>query len=109
MISLRLAVPAVLVAAALAGCITYFVVPAALLAEADMRLPPTGPDSIGRHDAEISNFQRSNTEADIAAFQQAAAAILKRAQNARASVGSDEQPVITGPVPLPKKRPIPRT
>jgi hypothetical protein len=107
MISLRFAVPAVVVAAAMAGCITYFAVPAALQAEADLRLPPTMPNLTGRPDAGISNFQRANTEADITAFQQAAAAILKRAQNARASAGPDE-PVITRPIPLPKKRPIPR-
>jgi len=40
MIGLRLAVPGVLVAAAAAGCFTYFVTPPPPV-EADQRLPPT--------------------------------------------------------------------
>ena len=107
MISWQLAVPAVLVAAATAGCITHFAIPAAVQANADLRLPPTTPDLTVRFDAGIStNLQRSNTEADITAFQQAADAILQRAQNASASAGTDE-PVITGErIPLPRRRPI---
>jgi hypothetical protein len=49
MISLRLAVPAVLGAAAVAGCFTYFVTPPPppRVVEPDQRLPPTAPDRIG--------------------------------------------------------------
>ena len=104
MISLRLAVTAVLVAAAMAGCITYFVTRAPPLAvAADQRLPPTVPNVTGRPDSGIStNIRRPSTEDHIDAFERAAEAILK---NAMASAGAD-RPLITGPIPLPKRRPI---
>ena len=101
MTSLRLAVPTVLLAAALAGCITYFVAPAPPQPiEAGQRLPPTVPN-VGIS----ANIQRPSTEDHIDAFQRAADAILKRAQNATAAAG---EPLVTGPIPLPRRRPIPR-
>jgi hypothetical protein len=107
MTSLRLAVPTVLLAAAVAGCITYVVTPAPPQPiEADQRLPPTVPNVTGRPASETStNIQRPSTEDHIDAFQRAAEAILKRAQNATASAG---EPLVTGPIPLPRRRPIPR-
>ena len=46
MISLRLAAPAVLIAAAIAGCITYFATPGSpQRTEADQRMPPAEPKS----------------------------------------------------------------
>src|SRR5712672_2814750 len=101
MTSLRLAVPAVLVAAAVGGCITYFVTPAPPQpVEADQRLPPTVPNVTGRSDLGISrNTQRPSTEDHIDAFERAAEAILKRAQNAKASA---DKPLVTGPIPLPR-------
>jgi len=107
MTSLRLAVPTVLVAAAVAGCITYFVTPAPPRPiEADQRLPPTAPNVIGRPASGIAtDIQRPGTEDHMDAFQRAAEAILKRAQNATAAAG---EPLVTGPVPLPRRRPIPR-
>jgi hypothetical protein len=42
-----------------------------------------------------------------AAFERAAETILKRLPDAQASAGADEPP-ITGHIPLPKRRPIPR-
>jgi len=101
MISLRLAVPVVLVAAAVAGCFTYFVTPppAPRVVEA-MPVPDTGtPTDIDQ--------RPSAEEQAAAAFQRAAAAIQKQAPDAQASAGTDEPP-ITGPIPLPKRRPIPR-
>ena len=109
MISLRLAVPAVLAAAIVAGCFTYFVTPPPARVEADQRLPPAvlysrGPDTT----ASIRIDQRpSADEKAAAAYQKAAEAILRRAPNVRASAGGDEPP-ITGPIPLPKRRPITR-
>jgi hypothetical protein len=105
MISLRLAVPAVLVAAAVAGCITYFVTLAPPKpVEADQRLQPTVPNVTGRPDSRIStNIRRPSTEDHIDAFERAAEAILKRAQNAKASA---DKPLVTGPIPLPMSRPI---
>ncbi len=109
MISWRLAVPAVLVAASVAGCITYFIAAApSQPVESDQRLPPTLPNVTGRSDFGMStNIQRSTTDEHIDAFQRAAEAILRRAQNAKASAGTDE-PLVTGRIPLPKKRPIVR-
>jgi hypothetical protein len=106
MTSLRLAVPAVLVAAAVAGCITYFVTPTPQQVEADQKLPPTVPNVTGRPNSGISsNTPRPGAEDHIGAFERAAEAILKRAQNATASAGTDK-PLITGPIPLPRRRPI---
>jgi hypothetical protein len=107
MISLRLAVPAVLVAAAVVGCFAYFVAPPPQL-EADERLPSTVPDMTGPDSAiRTSIDQRSSAEDQAAAFQRAADAILKRARDAQASAGPHET-TITGHIPLPKRRPIQR-
>jgi hypothetical protein len=108
MISLRLAVPAVLAAAAVAGYFTYFVTPPPPV-EADQRLPPTVPDMTGPDTGSPTNIDQrpSAEEQAAAAFQRAAAAILRRAQYAQASAGTDEPP-ITGHIPLPKRRPTPR-
>jgi len=105
MISLRLAALVVLVAGALAGCITYFVAPAPLQqVEADQRLPPTVPNVTGRPDSGIStNIRRPTTDEHINAFERAAEAILKRAGDAKASA---DKPLVSGPIPLPKPRPI---
>jgi hypothetical protein len=105
MISLRLAIPAALVAAAVAGCITYFVTPAPpQQVEADQLLPPTVPNVTDRPDSAIStNIRRPTTDEHIDAFERAAEAILKRAQNAKASA---DKPLVTGPIPLPRRRPI---
>ena len=104
MISLRFAVSAVLAATTAAGCVTYFAGPSPPhQAEADQRLAPTAPDATGRPNPGIStDRQRPSTEERIDAFERAAEAILK---NATASAGADK-PLITGPIPLPKRRPI---
>jgi hypothetical protein len=97
MISLRLAVPAVLLAAVLAGCFTYFVSPPPRM-EADQRLPPSlPPTNIEQH--------LSSQKQAAAAFERAAAAIIKRAEYAQAS--AIELP-LAGHIPLPKSRPLPR-
>jgi len=106
MISLRLAVPAFLVAAAVAGCFTYFVTPLPPV-EGDQRLPPTAPHMTGPDmgTPTVIDQRPSAEERATAAFQRAAAAILRRAENAQASA---DEPPITGHIPLPKRRPIPR-
>ena len=109
MINLRLAVPAILAAAALAACFTYFVTPPAPI-EADQRLRPTAPTLTVRADTRASREidQRPSAEGKSAtAYRQAAEAILKRASNARADVRAEEPPS-TERVPLPKKRPVTR-
>ncbi|MDR3489339.1 MAG: hypothetical protein P4M05_31140 [Bradyrhizobium sp.] len=98
MISLRLAVLAALVAAAFAGCLTYFVTPLARV-DADQRVLATVPTNIEHHS--------STEEQTAAAFQRAAETILKRLQDAQASASIDEPP-ISAHIPLPKRRPIPR-
>src|SRR5262249_36520767 len=106
MIGWRFALAAVLAAAAIAGCVTYFVAPSPQVG-ADQRLPPA-PASLVAPDVEASKGiaqQPSANERSVAAFEQAAEAILKRAAYAGASAG--EQP-IKGRIPLPKRRPIPR-
>jgi hypothetical protein len=108
MVSLRLALPAVLVAAALAGCFTYFVTPSPPL-ETDQRLPPTSPDVSGSDTVTPTSVDRrpSAEEQAAAAFQRSAAAILRRLPDAQAAAGTVDLP-ITGHIPLPKRRPIPR-
>jgi hypothetical protein len=107
MISWRLVVPAVLVAAAIAGCIACFFTPSPpQRVEADQRLPLTLPKVTVRHDTAIStNIQHPSTEDHITAYRRAAEAILKRAENAEASA---DEPLFAGRVPLPKRRPVPR-
>ena len=107
MISLRLAVPAILAAAAVAGWFTYVVSPPSAQIEADQRLPPTGLMSRGPDAAASTRIDLHPTadEQAAAAYWEAAKAILRRAPDARASIGVDEPP-ITGPIPLPKRRPI---
>jgi len=108
MTSLRLAVPAVLVAAAVAACFTYFVAPPPPV-ETDGKSPPPARDMTGPKPTPANIDQRlSAEERAAAAFSQAAAAILRQAPDARASAGTNELP-ITGHIPLPKSRPIPRT
>ena len=109
MVTLRFAVSAILAAAAAAGCFTYFVTPSPARVEADPRLPPTVPNSNGPDTtASTSIDQRpSADEKAAAAFQEAAAAILRRAPNTPASADADEPP-LTGPIPLPKRRPVTR-
>jgi hypothetical protein len=106
MISLRLVVPAVLAAAAVAGCFTYFATRLSPV-ETDQRLPPTAPDMTDSGTATPTKIgQPPNAEEQAAAaFQRAAAAILRRAQYGEASA---DEPPITEHVPLPKRRPIPR-
>ena len=109
MVTLRFAVPAILAAAAAAGCFTYFVTPSPARVEADQRLPPTVPN-LRDPDTTASTSIDQRPSADekaAAAFQEAAAAILRQAPYTRASAGADEPP-ITGPIPLPKRRPITR-
>jgi hypothetical protein len=74
--------------------------------EAAQRLPPTGPDMTDSGTGTPTSVgQRPSAEEQAAAFQQAAKAMLRLAPNAQASA---DEPPITGYVPLPKRRPIPR-
>jgi|ERR1700687_189521 hypothetical protein len=100
MICLRFTVPAVLVAAALAGCFTYFV-PLPPPIKPPRQLPEKMPELRMAIPASVDP-PKSETADD---FLKAAQAILKQEPNAQASA---DKPTITGHIPLPKRRPIPR-
>lgn len=109
MITLRLAVPAVIAAAAVAACFTYLVSPPAQV-QADQRSQPPVPDLATPQTKAATRIDPPASEEEekaAAAFQDAAAAILRRAPNTRASAVTDDPP-ITGQIPLPRRRPIPR-
>jgi hypothetical protein len=114
MVTFRFAIPAILAAAGVAGCFSYFAtLPAWVETDArssDVRLPPAVLYSTGPHARASIAIDQPPPNADeqaAAAYQKAAEAILRRAPNTRASAVSDELPM-TGRIPLPKKRPIPR-
>jgi hypothetical protein len=101
MISLRFAVPAILVAAAVAGCFTYFVPPPPPVAP-----PPQLPEKMPELRMGIpANVDPPKAQERADDFLQAAQAILKKEPDALASA---DKPTITGHIPLPRKRPIPR-
>ena len=100
-----IAVLAVLGAAVSAGCIFHVIVTGPTShyqAPGTVRLIVPKVD-VTRHDPEISTS--IPTDDHVKAYQRAVDAILKRAENAKASAG---EPPSIGRVPLPKKRPIPR-
>src|SRR5262245_41953559 len=105
MIRWQLALPIVVGAAGLAACITHIAIPTPLV-EARQQMQPREPRTLAREDLVPSIVQTPNADDGVTAYQRAAEAILKRAQNARAS--ADEPPLITGRIPLPRRRPLPR-
>jgi hypothetical protein len=106
MIRLRFVVLAAPVAAAFAGCFTYFVIPLARV-DADQRLPTTMPTLTGRIDAMPANIDQHPATEQQAAFERAAETILKRLPDVQASARTDELPIVEH-IPLPKRRPTPR-
>ena len=109
MISLHLAIPAVLTAAAVAGCVTYLLSQPIARVEAGQGLRPakqTSSDPDTTASASVYKYPARDEKA-AAAYLEAAQAILRRAPSAQASASSDELPV-KGRIPLPRRRPIPR-
>jgi hypothetical protein len=107
--TLRIVVPAVAVAAALAGWFTYLVTPPpAPPLEADQRLPPTLPNVKGPYTGTPVNIDQHLTpeEQAAAAFNRASKIILRQLPDAQASARINELPIL-GHVPLPKRRPMP--
>jgi hypothetical protein len=102
MIRLRLA-GAISLAAAFAGCFTYYVTPPQV--DAEQRLVPTAPDTVGSAAGKATKIAEHLTVEDY--YERAAEAILKRLPEAQAAARTDELPII-GHIPLPKPRPIPR-
>ena len=99
---LRLAVPAVVAAAVLAGCFTYFISPPPRV-EAEQRLPAPAPD-VTTAASKPARVERDRSAED---FLRAAEAILRPLSDAQASARTNELPIL-GHIPLPKRRPIPR-
>jgi len=109
MIPLRYIIPAVLIAAAAAAYITHLVTPETKV-EADRRLPSIPHDVTSFYAGALPSMDRSavEEEKDAAEFLRAAQAILRRAPNTRASFVGTNDASLTGPIPLPRRRPIPR-
>jgi hypothetical protein len=103
MFSLRLAIPIVLAAAVVAAGLTYFIAQPPPV-EAGRPAIPALPGRV--LETAAPKKLSDDEEKAVAAFQRAADAILKRAENLAASV--TPEPPIKGKIPLPKKRPIPR-
>jgi hypothetical protein len=103
MISLRLIILALLVAAAVAGGITYFVASPPRV-EAEQRPAKPARDETGSTAAKPASTGQDRSAED---FLRAAEAILRPLASAQASARPDELPII-GHVPLPRRRPIPR-
>ena len=112
MIPWRLAIFAVLTAAVVAGCITYFVLPAPSPVEPVRRaelppapLPPKPNWKVLEAKAMKAVEDLAAQRKAVADFERSAEAILGNAASAQAF--AEERP-IPGPIPLPRKRPIPR-
>jgi hypothetical protein len=107
MIPWRFIVPAVLVAAAIAGCVTYFATPSPPV-EAVEQTPPIPPDIRADTGTRANIDQRARVEEEAkATFERAAAAILRQAPDSQASADVSEPPTAEH-IPLPKRRPLPR-
>ena len=109
MIGPRVVISAVLSTAALAGCLAYLLRPPIASVKIDMQSDPGkpqfgGPVATVSKGAETRPVENEKVASDYLA---AAHAILRQAPAAHASAGADEVP-ITGRIPLPRKRPIPR-
>jgi hypothetical protein len=99
MISLRLTIAALVVAAALAGSFTYFVSPPPRV-EAEQRSAAPARDATGN----AASIGQDRSAED---FLRTAEAILRPLSSAQASARPDDLPIV-GHVPLPRRRPIPR-
>ena len=103
MTGLRLAFCLVLAAAVLVGCFTYLITPPWQVGTVHLSSPTAKSVQVT---PELKGIDPLVDEDEaVAAFQQAADAILRRAPNTRASAATSKLP-ISGKVPLPKKRPI---
>jgi hypothetical protein len=100
---LRLAVPAVVAAAALAGSFTYFVSPPPRV-EVEQRPAAAAREMTGTAVGTPVRIAQDRRAED---FLRAAEAILRPLSEAQASARANELPIL-GHIPLPKRRPIPR-
>ena len=103
MISLRLIILALLVAAAVAGGITYFVASPPRI-ETEQRPSEPARDVTRSAVGRPASIGQDRSAED---FLRAAEAILRPLSDAQASARANELPIL-GHIPLPKRRPIPR-
>ena len=109
MVGSHLVISAVVTAAALAGCFAYLLRPPIAWVAVDQE-PHLGKITFSGTDTTASlgaDRQLIENEKAATAYLEAAQAILRRAPTAQASASAAEIP-ITGRIPLPRKRPIPR-
>ncbi len=107
MISLRLAIPAVLVAAAVAACFTYLLAPRPSVEVEQQRQQPSINAKASSKPTPVNVDQHLNPEEQAAAaFTRASKMILRRLPEAQAAADDNNLP-ITGRVPLPRRRPVP--
>jgi hypothetical protein len=110
MVGSHLIISAVITAAALAGCFAYLLRPPIASVAVDQQ-PHLGKITFSSSDDTMDSLgadrQLIENEKAATAYFEAAQAILRRAPTARASASAEEIP-ITGRIPLPRKRPIPR-
>ena len=106
MVLIRYVVPSILVALAASAGITYLASPSRTASNS--AAPAAGLSIPGPVAATKSPDSQPDDDKEAADFLRAAQAILRRAPNTRAALDDgDHQPMAT-PVPLPKRRPIPR-
>ena len=116
MVTLRFAVPTIIITAGAAVCLSCFVIsnlPARYETKArllDVRMPKAVLDPPSPIASEPTEIDRPPTEEEVAAatFQKAAEEILRRAPNTSASAFTDELPIAVR-IPLPRKHPIARS
>jgi len=109
MVGSHLIIPAVVTAGALVGCFAYLLSPP-IPSVPVVQQPHLGKLTLGAPDAMALNgpdWQPVENDKAATAYLEAAQAILRRAPTAQASASANEIP-ITGRIPLPRKRPIPR-
>ena len=112
MIGSHLVISAIATSAALAGCFTYLVQPKIAHLEVDQlphlsKLTSGGPSGPATPAPKLADKHPVENEQAAIAYLEAAQAILRRAPTVQATASADEIP-ITGRVPLPRRRPIPR-
>lgn len=113
MIRWRLAVPAVLSLAALAGCLTYFRLasspvpqPATLLAPTEAEAPSLVGQAWATDKVTVVDRLRPSNEEIAKAFRQATED--RQPVEAQEAALDTDEPAIAEPIPLPKKRPLAR-
>lgn len=111
MVKFHFAVPAILATAVAAGCLSYLIGPIDKVASIGQLPPALQNTTAPLTQTSSTRIEKpalpSVDELPAATYERAAEAILRRAPETRASIARDEPPS-KSPVPLPRRRPIPR-